>query len=264
MRETLRAKIPSPSRRLLSIVLIASTSHISATMPASSTSPCAASRVRSRAGCVVAVGSIPSVMVKGWQPAQSASATATRSASEARCTNSSGVCAPPPRGPSPSIVSGIVAAKWLASLAPPRARGTIGRPSSCSGGRKQRRGRRLRVHRRPDALHHRLERDAADLRRHAPRTPERRHRCRSGACRRRARPEAGTTLNASPERTTVGTTVSWSGPPGSAAAATWIAACASASSALRPFCGAEPECDARPVARTRSVPAPLRRTITPS
>ncbi len=77
-------------------------------------------------------------------------------------------------------------------------------------------------------------------------------------------PEAGTTLNASPERTTVGTTVSWSWPPGSDVAATWIAAWASASSALRPFCGAEPECDARPIARTRSVPAPLRRTITPS
>ena len=77
-------------------------------------------------------------------------------------------------------------------------------------------------------------------------------------------PAGGTTLIASPDLMIVGTTVSRAGPSGSATAAPAIAAWASASSALRPCCGAEPECDARPVARTRIVPAPLRRTITPS
>src|SRR4051794_41198876 len=47
-----------------------------------------------------------------------ASATSARGASEAASTNSSGLCALPPRGPRPSTVSGIVDAKWLASLAP--------------------------------------------------------------------------------------------------------------------------------------------------
>ena len=38
---------------------------------------------------------------------------------------------PPPRGPSPSTVSAIVSAKWLASLAPPRGTPVIVRPSRC-------------------------------------------------------------------------------------------------------------------------------------
>ena len=63
-------------------------------------------------------------------------------------------------------------------------------------------------------------------------------------------PAAGTTLNASPERITVGTTLSCSGPWGSWRAATALAVCASASSALRPWSGALPECEARPVAST--------------
>ncbi len=41
-----------------------------------------------------------------------------------------GCALPPPRGPRPSTVSGIVAAKWLASLAPPRWAAMTGRPSS--------------------------------------------------------------------------------------------------------------------------------------
>ena len=49
-----------------------------------------------------------------------ARATSARSRSDVSRTNSVGVWAPPPRGPSPSSVSGIDAAKWLASLAPPR------------------------------------------------------------------------------------------------------------------------------------------------
>src|SRR5450755_133006 len=58
----------------------------------------------------------------------STSATSARCASDLVSTNSSGVWAPPPRGPRPSIVVGIAPAKWLASLAPPRATPTIGRP----------------------------------------------------------------------------------------------------------------------------------------
>src|SRR5262249_31956042 len=44
-----------------------------------------------------------------------ASARAIRSAIEPAWMNSSGVWAPPPRGPSPSSVRGIAEAKWLAS-----------------------------------------------------------------------------------------------------------------------------------------------------
>ena len=77
-------------------------------------------------------------------------------------------------------------------------------------------------------------------------------------------PAAGTTLKASPERNTVGTTLSRWAPVGSWRWATVIAAWARARSALRPASGALPECAARPVAATRSVPAALRRTTTPS
>ena len=77
-------------------------------------------------------------------------------------------------------------------------------------------------------------------------------------------PRPGTTLNASPERRIVGTAVRWSGPSGAWQAATACAAAASASSALRPRSGAEPECAARPRALTMIVPAALRWTTTPS
>ena len=77
-------------------------------------------------------------------------------------------------------------------------------------------------------------------------------------------PSPGTTLNASPACSTVGTAVRRSGPLGSWQLATACAAAASASSALRPRSGAEPECAARPSACTLNVPAALRRTTTPS
>src|ERR671933_1008067 len=57
-----------------------------------------------------------------------ASATSARGRNPEARTNSCGACAPPPRGPRPSTVSGIEGAKWLASLAPPRRAPTIGRP----------------------------------------------------------------------------------------------------------------------------------------
>jgi len=71
------------------------------------------------------------------QPAHSAcqaiaSATSARSVRDRSQTNSSGVWAPAPSGPSPSIVNGIEAAKCDASLAPPREQATIGLPSTCA------------------------------------------------------------------------------------------------------------------------------------
>ena len=60
----------------------------------------------------------------------SASATAARDSSESATMYSSGLWAAPPRGPSPSTVSAIEAAKWLASLAPPRGIPITGRPSA--------------------------------------------------------------------------------------------------------------------------------------
>ena len=77
-------------------------------------------------------------------------------------------------------------------------------------------------------------------------------------------PRPGTTLNASPACSTVGTAVRCAGPSGAWQAATACAAAASASSALRPRSGAEPECAERPRAWTLTVPAALRRTTTPS
>ena len=70
-------------------------------------------------------------------PAITASATSARGCSEASSTNSSGLCALPPRGPRPSTVTGIVAAKWLASLAPPRARGHDRAPERRARAREQ-------------------------------------------------------------------------------------------------------------------------------
>ena len=71
-------------------------------------------------------------------------------------------------------------------------------------------------------------------------------------------------MKASPERRIVGTAVRRSGPAGSLCAATRWAVVASASSALRPSSGADPECDERPNAFTRSVAAAFRFTITAS
>src|ERR671932_630697 len=68
----------------------------------------------------------------GRQAARTASAIASATSARGRRpdprTYSCGACAPPPSGPSPSTVSGIEGAKWLASLAPPRRAPTIGRP----------------------------------------------------------------------------------------------------------------------------------------
>src|SRR4051812_38883836 len=61
-------------------------------------------------------------------PSPGAGATSARGRRPDASTNSCGACAPPPRGPRPSTVSGIEGAKWLASLAPPRRAPTIGRP----------------------------------------------------------------------------------------------------------------------------------------
>ena len=56
-------------------------------------------------------------------------------------------------------------------------------------------------------------------------------------------PAAGTTLKASPERITVGTALSCSGPWGSCSDAMAVAVRARASSALSPWSGADPECE---------------------
>ena len=90
------------------------------------------------------------------------------------------------------------------------------------------------------------QRDAADARAGSRRA---RARIAASVSARRSQdssPRPGTTLNASPACSTVGTAVRCSGPSGAWRAATACAAAASASSALRPRSGAEPECAARP------------------
>ena len=86
--------------------------------------------------------------------AASASATSARSRSDGASTNSSGVCAPPPRGPRPSTVSGIVR-REVARVAGAAARAR--RRSGARAARRRRsssaRGRRARVHPGPDPLH---------------------------------------------------------------------------------------------------------------
>ena len=193
-----------------------------------------------------------------------ASATSARGSSDRRSTNSSGLWACPPRGPSPSIVTGIVAAKWLASLAPPRA---PRRP----GGRAPRRRARAPapsprgVHPRPLALHLRA--------RSARRRPRRGSRPSTAAQRLEVvgahvadqLAAAGDDV----ERVAGAHDRRDGGQPvgavrGRGSAATSWATSASASSALTPRSGAEPECAARPCARTRMLPAALRRTTTAS
>ena len=116
-----------------------------------------------------------------------ASATSARGCSEASSTNSSGLCALPPRGPRPSTVIGIVAAKWLASEAPPREAGATG-GRAARRRLEHRRHRRLGVHARPAADQLGVEADVVDGRgmrvEHAPRSRRGRRRAR----RRRARP----------------------------------------------------------------------------
>ena len=109
----------------------------------------------------------------------SASATSVRSRSDGLKTYSDGVWAPSPRGPSPSTVSGMPAAKWLASLAPPRERGHDRPAQPLCRAPQQPLGRPFGVHRRPEPLktassvtspmlrrhrrEHRLERAARSL-----------------------------------------------------------------------------------------------------
>src|SRR3954469_3784437 len=96
--------------------------------------------------------------------------------SDARRTYSCGACAPPPRGPSPSIVTRIAEAECAASLAPPRPAAALGlppRPPPPGGGDgpPERRagtsqhvdGGLAGVHRRPEAGHLRVQLGAAHL-----------------------------------------------------------------------------------------------------
>ena len=88
--------------------------HAAATIPASRHEALDRCSLRSAAEHRRArSGSAPSVDAHTDRIAAraTASATAIRAVSEPSCTNSSGVCAPPPRGPRPSIVSGIMTAK---------------------------------------------------------------------------------------------------------------------------------------------------------
>src|SRR5438045_2379888 len=72
----------------------------------------------------------------------SASATSARDFSDSVRTYSPGLCAPPPRGPSPSTVTGITVAMWLASLGHPlRGRGQRAQRVAGPVGRRARVGR---------------------------------------------------------------------------------------------------------------------------
>ena len=183
-----------------------------------------------------------------------ASATSARERSDDRARTRPGVCAPPPRGPSPSTVSGIVRAKWLASLAPPRPAAVMRRPSRSPAARQQPARWPARVHPRPQPQQ-RARAHAADLAGTASSTASKAHGV-VGAHVAEQLAAAGTTLNASPERRIVGTAVRRRAPPGRASPATACAAAASPSSALRPWSGAEPECDERPCAGPAACPPP--------
>ena len=92
-----------------------------------------------------------------------ASATSARLASDGASTNSPGLCAFPPRGPSPSTVSGITEARWLASLAPPRRTPVTARPSAALARSSSGTVAASRVHPRPQPHQLGVQRDAADL-----------------------------------------------------------------------------------------------------
>ncbi len=185
-------------------------------------------------------------------------------AAPAARTNSSGVWAPPPRGPSPSTVSAIVPAKWLASLAPPRGTPAIRRPRRSRGGADQRRGRGLGVHPGPPALHPRLERDPVELAPGPRRAPRRTPPAAARADRRSAPRPAGTTLNASPERITVGTALSCSAPAGSCSAATIWAVLGKRQQRVAAIVGGAARVRRAPGGEHLQRPAALRRTTTPS
>ena len=177
--------------------------------------------------------------------------------------DASGLCAAPPRGPSPSTGSARARAKGLASRAPPRPAAMMRRPAAPAA-----RASKPAVASRESIGGHRRSSSASS--RAPPTSPGIAPATASIASRESARtsqsssPASGTTLNASPLRSTVGTAVSRSGPEGSCRAATASAAALRARSAFAPASGAEPEWAARPVALTRIVPAPFRFTTTPS
>ena len=95
-----------------------------------------------------------------------ARATSARLRKAAALTHSLGVWAPPPRGPSPSSVSGTAWAMWLASLAPPRSEATSGRPSRVAASLEHPRGLGTGVHARPGAHERGLDRHPVELARH--------------------------------------------------------------------------------------------------
>ena len=219
-------------------------------------------------------------MATGWHVATSpehedagkscSASTATASATSARCisegakTNSSGVWAPPPRGPSPSIVSGIVAAKWLASLAPPRLTPAIGRPRRSQARSMSPAVAAARVH--PAATGAPSSRSSATppISGGIAASTESNASSRSARMSNTSSPAAGTTLSASPERIRVGTTLSRSVPPGSWCSASSSAARASASEGVAPLIRSAARMGCPPRAASRSVPAAFRRTTTPS
>ena len=146
-------------------------------------------------------------------------------------------------------MTGIVAAKWLASLTRRRARrARSARPERLARALEHRRRRLLGVHARPAADQLGVQPDAVDL--GGDRVEHALDRLEVvGAHVAEELAAAGTTLNASPQRMTVGTAVRCAGPCGSCARGDRLRGRASASSALRPRSGAEPECALRPVRR---------------
>src|SRR3954447_15792925 len=101
-----------------------------------------------------------------------AHATSARLGSDSRRTYSSGLCALPPRGPSPSTVSGTCWAMWLPSLPPPPSAPTPrpatfrpddGRPEPLAGRREQIARLFARIHAGPLAHERGLEPGAADV-----------------------------------------------------------------------------------------------------
>ena len=154
----------------------------------------------------------------------------------------------------------------LASLAPPRSPATSGRPSSAAGPVQQLRRRAARVsmpgQARTSVV---LERARRRAPRGPPRAPGRRPPRRSARRSQTSSPGGGDHVEgvagAQDRRhggEAVGAVRSRLPPPPAGPPS------ASASRALRPRCGAEPECAGRPCACTRSVPAALRLTITAS
>ncbi len=162
---TLRGMIPSLSRWLESTVLITSISHIKATIadqqrpcprPGSARERCGSFGVHPCKGCQVSpVRRTRKNLAAGrsWSEAPHSAHRQRHRGALARATPAArtppGVCAPPPRGPSPSTVSGIDAAKWLASLAPPRCTAVDRAAEAAGGALQQPRGGAGRVHPRP-------------------------------------------------------------------------------------------------------------------